>query len=111
MSCQPYKELSELERNQLACNLAALILHDEKSDITSESISRIVSHSGLKLPEYWPLMMSKALEGQDLNSYLQVSGGGSGGAGPANNEAKEEEKKEESEEEESEDMSMGGLFD
>ena len=70
MSCQPMKELSEQAKNQLACNLAVLILHDEKSDITSENISRLVKESGNTVPDYWPMLLAKALEGQDVGSYL-----------------------------------------
>ena len=56
-------ELSEQAKSQLACNLAVLILHDEKSDITSENISRLVKESGNNVPEYWPMLLAKALEG------------------------------------------------
>ena len=70
MNCQPMCELSDLTKNQLACNFAALILHDEKSDITSENISRILKNSGLKVPNYWPILMSKALEGKNVADFL-----------------------------------------
>merc|ERR1711976_853907 len=111
MSCQPFNEMSELERNQLACNLAALILHDEKVDMTSENLSNVLEKSGLKVPNYWPLLMSKALEGQNFEDLLKVSGN-NGGSGPVNAQQEEvqEEKKEPTVEEESEDMDMGDLF-
>ena len=81
MSCQEYSTLTEQAKNQIACNLAALILHDDKSDVTSENLTRIVNESGLRVPAYWPILMAKALEGKDVADFLQVSGGGSGGQG------------------------------
>merc|ERR1712170_93213 len=110
MSCQPFNEMSELERNQLACNLAALILHDEKIDMTSENLSNVLQKSGLNVPNYWPLLMSKALEGQNFEDLLKVSGNNSASN---NNNAQQEQVQEEEEptvEEESEDMDMGDLF-
>ncbi len=112
MSCQPLAELSDTQKHQLACNLAILLLHDEKSDITSENITRILKASGLTVPAYWPNLMSKALSGKDVSEFLTVSGGG-GGSGPngkTGGEEAEEPEKEPTEEEE-EDVSMGGLFD
>ncbi len=99
----------------MACNLAALLLHDNGSDITSENLSRVLKASGLKVPGYWPILMSKALEGQNFADFLKVSGGGgrggvTGGPGEKQEEAKEEEK-EESVKESEEDLDMGGLFD
>ena len=79
MSCQPYNELPETTKNQIACNLAALILHDDKSDVTSENISRILKNSGLDVPAYWAILMAKALEGKSVADFLTVSGGGAGG--------------------------------
>jgi large subunit ribosomal protein LP1 len=116
MSCQPFNELSEQARNQLACNLAALILHDEHSDITNENISKVVKASGVNVPGYWPMLVAKALEGQNFSDLLRVTGGGSSSNAPAQqgtttgtSKPVVEEKKE-SVKEESEDMDMGDLF-
>lgn len=113
MSCQPMNEMTDQAKNQLACNLAALILHDENTDVTSENLSKVLKKTGMSVPDFWPLLMAKALEGQNFGDLLKVGGGGSG-SGPANNEGGEqavaEEEKEPTVEEESEDMDMGDLF-
>ena len=110
MSTTAFNELTDLQKNQLACNLAVLILHDDKQDVTSENLTRVLKGSGLNVPSYWSLLMAKSLEGKNVEDYMKVTGGGSGGVSGQQAQAAEEEK-EESVEEESEDMSMGGLFD
>ena len=104
-------EMTDMAKNQLACNLAALILHDCNTDVTSENLSKVLKNSGMNVPAYWPLLMSKALEGQNFGDLLKCSGG-SGGAGPVKTgeAVVEEEEKEPTVEEESEDMDMGDLF-
>ena len=111
MSTTALNELTDLQKHQLASNLAVLVLHDDKQDVTSESLAKVLKGSGVAVPSYWPLLMAKALEGKQVSDYLQVSGGGSSGNGSGNAQAAEEEEKEESVKESSEDMSMGGLFD
>ena len=115
MSCQPFSELSDTQKYQLATNLAALILHDADQDVNSENIDKVLKNSGLKVPDYWSGLMSKALEGKSVGDFLQVSGGSGGnaavaGQGQAQQQEQKEEEKPETEEEE-EDLDMGGFFD
>ena len=73
--------------------------------------------SGISVPEYWPELICRALEGKNLGDFLQVSGGsGSGAQGNAQaSTGKAEEKKaevqKEKTEEEEENVDMGGFFD
>jgi large subunit ribosomal protein LP1 len=70
MSCQSYTEMSEIQKNQLATNLAALILHDSGKEVTCENLSKVLNNSGLKVPGYWSNLMSKALEGKSVGDFL-----------------------------------------
>ncbi|CEM04123.1 unnamed protein product [Vitrella brassicaformis CCMP3155] len=124
MAAIPVTDISDAEKQELACTYAALILHDEETDITAENIEKLVSAAGLKVEPFLPRLFEKLLQGRDLASLLSAAGtaaagpavgGGAapaagGGAAPAAEEAKEEEKKEEEEEEEDEDMGFS-LFD
>ena len=111
MSCTPMTEMSDQAKNQLACNLAALILHDSNTDLTSENLSKVLKNSGMTVPAYWPLLMAKALEGQNFSDLLKCGGGSGSGPVVTGGEAVvEEEEKEPTVEEESEDMDMGDLF-
>lgn len=88
MSCQSFTELSEIQKNQLATNLAALILHDSGKDVNCENVGKVLNNSGLKVPDYWANLLGKALEGKSVGDYLSVSGG-SGGQGVAPVQAQE----------------------
>ena len=70
MSCQAFSELSELQKNQLAVNLASLILHDGKKEFNSENLNKVLKASGIKVPEYWPELICRALEGKNLGDFL-----------------------------------------
>ena len=69
--------LQELQKHQLVVNLASLILHDGKQDFNSENLKKVLKASGINVPEYWPDLVLRALEGKNLGDFLQVSGGGS----------------------------------
>ncbi len=79
MSTTALNELTDLQKNQLACNLAVLILHDDKQDVTNENLTRVLKGTGVSVPNYWPLLMAKALEGKNVEDYLKVSGGSGSG--------------------------------
>ena len=116
MSYQNFAQLDANSRDQLACTLAALILHDEKSDVNSSSIEKVLKNAKITVAPYWPMLLGKALEGKCVGDFLKISGG----AAPApvvatgNNKAQapaKEEKAAAPVEEEEADMDMGGLFD
>ena len=111
MSAVPFNEMSTSQRDQLACTLSALILHDNGSDVNSDNLSRVLKAAGMEVAAYWPALFAKALDGKNVSDFLVVSGG-SGGAPAEAEEKKEEEEEEEEEEVEEEEMDfdMGDLF-
>ncbi len=54
MSSTDLNNLTDTQRHQLASNLAVLMLHDAKTDVTSENLAKILKHSGVDVPSYWP---------------------------------------------------------
>eukprot|EP01053_Blabericola_migrator_P001867 Blabericola_migrator_1__1866@NODE_1508_length_4389_cov_159_825544_g990_i0_p3_GENE_NODE_1508_length_4389_cov_159_825544_g990_i0NODE_1508_length_4389_cov_159_825544_g990_i0_p3_ORF_typecomplete_len114_score37_82Ribosomal_60s/PF00428_19/7_2e29DUF3824/PF12868_7/1_8e04DUF3824/PF12868_7/0_11_NODE_1508_length_4389_cov_159_825544_g990_i026142955 len=105
---------------EMMVSMAALILQDEKMDITADNIQKLIDAAGGKVEPYLPKLYCQALSGVDVNSLLTAVGSApapgagpaaatAGGAAPAAEEKKEE-KKEEPEEEEDDDMGFG-LFD
>ena len=113
MAYQDFTQLEANERDQLACTLASLLLHDEGRDSTAEELNKVLKAANVTVAPYWTMLLGKALEGKNVGDYLAVSGGGGGAgpSGPAQEENKEEEAAEEEEDEESDvDMDMGDLF-
>ena len=114
MSIPTFDEMPTMQKDQLACTLSALILHDNGSDVNAENLSRVLEAAGVKVASYWPSLFSKALDGKNVGDYLVVSGGGGGAGGAPADAPKEEEESEEEEEEEVEeeemDFDMGDLF-
>ena len=107
--------LSKAEHDELCCSYAALLLHDDGLDITSEKLSKVIKASGNEVEPYWPGLFAKALEGQnigDLLTNIGNAGASAGGAVAGGADVAEvvEEKKEEKKEEEEVDVDMGGLF-
>ncbi|KAL1519314.1 hypothetical protein AB1Y20_022841 [Prymnesium parvum] len=69
-------------KNELACVYAALILHDEGLDITSEHISSILAAAGVEVEAYWPALFAKLCKGKDMGAMISALGSGGGGAAP-----------------------------
>ena len=130
MASVDVNSLSKVERDQLVCGYAALLLHDDGQDISvifliiycvqAEKLAKVIKASGNEVEAFWPNMFANALKGQNIEDLLTklsqtavaVGGAGAGaGAGAQENKAedKKEAKKEEKEEEEA-DVDMGGLF-
>eukprot|EP01088_Endostelium_zonatum_P005782 TRINITY_DN176_c0_g4_i1.p1 TRINITY_DN176_c0_g4~~TRINITY_DN176_c0_g4_i1.p1 ORF type:complete len:127 (-),score=60.75 TRINITY_DN176_c0_g4_i1:52-432(-) len=118
-----FADLSQGDRNALACTYASLILHDGGAAINAANITTLVKSAGLNVPEYYPKLWEKGLAIRSVDQIINSAGSVvvSGGAAPAAAApaaaAKEEPKKEEKkkvEEEEEEDAGagagMGGLF-
>ncbi|KAL3928833.1 MAG: hypothetical protein SGPRY_002222 [Prymnesium sp.] len=66
-------------KNELACVYAALILHDEGMDITSDNISKILGAAGIEVEAYWPTLFAKLCKGKDMGNMIAAVGS----AGPA----------------------------
>merc|ERR1712188_300364 len=113
MASKEASALSAAEHDELCCSYAALMLHDDGLEITSEKLAAVIKASGNTVEPYWPMLFAKALKSANVGDLLtQVASAGgpagpaaAGGAGPAAAEEKKEEKKDEEE-----DVDMGGLF-
>ena len=70
MSCQAFSDLQELQKNQLAVNLASLIVHDGKQELNNENLNKVLKASGVKVPEYWPELVCRALSGKNIGDFL-----------------------------------------
>jgi large subunit ribosomal protein LP1 len=112
--------VSDAEKAELLCTYAALILNDDKVDITDENISKLVAASGATIEPYWPKLFAGLLAERDVDELLlsggaggPSSGGAAGGAAAAaGDDAAEAEPEEESESESESDADMGfSLFD
>ena len=111
-----------MSSSEVACTLAALILHDDGIPITSEKIATLVKAANIKVESYWPALFAKLLEKRSVDDLI-LSVGSSGGAaapvaaatapaagGAAAAAPAAEEKKEEAKEESDDDMGFS-LFD
>uniref|UniRef100_A0A0D9X3U7 60S acidic ribosomal protein P1 n=1 Tax=Leersia perrieri TaxID=77586 RepID=A0A0D9X3U7_9ORYZ len=76
-----------MSSSEVACTLAALILHDDGIPITAEKIATLVKAANIKVEAYWPALFAKLLEGRSVDDLI-LSVGSGGGAAPE--EAKEE---------------------
>ena len=116
MTSLDFTAQSQQSKDQLAVTLAALILHDDKSDVTGDALTRVLKAANITVAPYWPMLFAKALEGKNIGDFLSVS---SGASAPAQSQAtadakapaaKEEKKAEAPPAEEEVDMDMGDLF-
>ncbi|XP_051200718.1 large ribosomal subunit protein P1 [Lolium perenne] len=108
-----------MSSSEVACTLAALILHDDGIPITSEKIATVVKAAGIKVEAYWPALFAKLLQTRSVDDLILSVGSGGGGAAPAAAAPaaggaaaveEKEEKKEEAKEESDDDMGFS-LFD
>merc|ERR1719436_1977831 len=86
MSSVPSSELTVEQKSELACSYAAMILHDEGSEISADNINKVLKAAGVSVEAYWPTMFCRLLEGKDLGDMLSSAaapGAGGGGAAPA----------------------------
>ena len=106
--------VSKAEHDELCCSYAALILQDNGSEISADSITKLIAASGNQVESYWPGLFAKALGGLDIKSLLTNLGGSGGGAAVSAGSgaaaaAAPVEKEEEAKEEEA-DVGVGDIF-
>jgi len=56
--------------NELACVYAALILHEEGLEISSENISSILKAGNVEVEAYWPGLFAKLCKGKDMDTLI-----------------------------------------
>jgi len=122
-----FSDLSQADRDALACTYASLILYDGNSPITASKLQTLINSAGLKVPDYYPKLWERGLAIRPIDDIISSAGsvaaapaaGGSapavasGGAAAGGGDKKEKEKEKEKEEEEEDDGGgggMGGLF-
>ena len=67
--------LDKTTHDELCCTYAALILYDDRLDITSNQIKKLIEASGNKVDAYWPSLFAKALQGKNVGDLLLGGGG------------------------------------
>jgi len=117
--------MNKAEHDELCCVYAALLLFDDKVDITADKLNKVIQASGNTVEGYYPEFFAKYLSSVDLNTLISSVGAGPATAAPVQAAttaaadkkddkkapAKKEEKKKEPEPEPEEDAGgFGDLF-
>jgi len=121
-----FADLSQADKNALACTYASLILHDGNAALSAANIQTLIKTAGLNVPDYYPKLWEKGLKIRSVDDIISSAGsvaapssGGSAAAAPTSGAAastaapvakKQEKKVEVEEEEEDGGGGMGGLF-
>lgn len=74
-------ELTQAQKEELACTYAALILHDENIAITGDKINALVKAAGITVAPYWPSLFERVLKANNIEAL--INNVGAGGAAPA----------------------------
>jgi large subunit ribosomal protein LP1 len=75
-------ESAPLNRDELACVYAALIMIDDDVAVTADKINSVLKASKIQDVEpFWPGLFAKALEGVDGKQLITQLAGGFGGGG------------------------------
>lgn len=54
-------DMPQSQKEELLCTYAALILHDEKMDVTPDNISKLIKAAGASVEPFMPVLFSRAL--------------------------------------------------
>eukprot|EP00891_Asterochloris_glomerata_P006627 jgi/Astpho2/6627/gw1.00101.179.1_t len=71
------------QTSELACVYAALILHDDGQDISSDKMTTLIEAAGVKVEPYWPGLFAKLFETANVGDLITNVGAGGGGAAVA----------------------------
>jgi len=66
--------LTKPEHDELCCVYAALLLHDDKVEITADKINKVIAASGNSVEGYYPEFFAKYFQSVNLDSMLQNIG-------------------------------------
>jgi len=66
--------VSKAEHDELCCVYAALLLFDDKVEITADKLNKVIVASGNTVEAYYPEFFAKYLSSVDLNTFLNNVG-------------------------------------
>jgi large subunit ribosomal protein LP1 len=66
--------VSKAEHDEMCCVYAALLLFDDKVEITADRLNKVITASGNTVEGYYPEFFAKYLSSVDLNSFLNNVG-------------------------------------
>jgi large subunit ribosomal protein LP1 len=73
--------ISKAEHDELCCVYAALLLHDDNVEITTDKLNKVISASGNTVESYYPEFFEKYFKSVNLKTLLEsVSSAPAGGA-------------------------------
>ena len=76
--------VSKAEHDELCCVYAALLLFDDKVEITADKLNKVITACGSTVEAYYPECFAKYLSSVDLNTFLNnVGSAAPAGAAPA----------------------------
>jgi large subunit ribosomal protein LP1 len=75
--------MNKAEHDELCCVYAALLLFDDKVDITADKLNKVITASGNQVEGYYPEFFAKYLSSVDLNALISSVGAGPAGASTA----------------------------
>ena len=68
--------VTKAEHDELCCVYAALLLFDDKVEVTAEKLNKVITASGNTVEGYYPEFFAKYLSSVDLNTFLNNVGAG-----------------------------------
>jgi large subunit ribosomal protein LP1 len=81
---------TKAEHDELCCVYAALLLFDDKVEVTADKLNKVITASGNTVEGYYPEFFAKYLSSVDLNTFLNnVGSAAPAAAAPAAAEVKD----------------------
>jgi len=74
--------VSKAEHDEMCCVYAALLLFDDKIEVTADKLNKVITASGNTVEGYYPEFFAKYLSSVDLNTFLN-NVGSAGASAPA----------------------------
>merc|ERR1711903_210385 len=73
MGIKEMSKISKAEHDELCCVYAALLLHDDKHEITADKMNKVIAASGNTVEAYYPDFFTKYFKNVNLDNLLQSS--------------------------------------
>ena len=75
--------VSKAEHDEMCCVYAALMLFDDKVEVTADKLNKVITASGNTVEGYYPEFFAKYLSTVDLNTFLNNVGSAAPAGAPA----------------------------